>query len=184
VSERRARTAGSFGEVTIRSILDVSARLAMRAGWAPLLVFLFHGTVAGWVIDVYTPFPRLDVPMHVVGGLAIAYFLSSCFAAVPEDVIASTARPLAEAVVVMSLTATTAVLWEFAEFASDGLLGTHLQLGLDDTMRDMACGMAGGAVFLLVRFARGRLGAPAPLVPSRLEPEGEPGDRAEDRTSR
>jgi hypothetical protein len=146
--------------------------LVLRAGWAPLLVFLVHGTVAGWVIDVYAPYPRLDVPMHVLGGFAIAYFLTSCVAAVPRDAIASRARPLMEAVLVMSLTVTVSVCWEFAEYASDSLVGTHLQLGLDDTMRDMAFGILGGALFVLVRLWRGRLGAPDPVMPLALESEG------------
>jgi len=140
-------------------------RLVLRAGWAPLLVFLMHGTLAGWVFDIYTLHPRFDVPMHVLGGFAIAYFLTACVAAVPREVIEQSARPLAEAVVVIGLTITAAVGWEFAEYVSDNLLGTHLQHGLDDTMRDMAFGILGGLVFVLVRFWRGRLGHPEPLNP-------------------
>jgi len=149
--------------VTFRSSVRLATRLALRAGWAPLVVFLIHGTVAGWVIDIYTPYPRLDIAMHLLGGFAIAYFLSSCAAAVPGDIIASMTRPRAEVVVVMSLTVAIAVCWEVGELLSDALFATHLQPGLNDAMRDLAFGILGAGAFMLVRFSRGRLGMPAPL---------------------
>lgn len=151
----------------------LAARLILRAGWAPLAVFLVHGTLAGWVIDIYASYPRLDIPMHLLGGFAIAYFLSSCVAAVSGDVVASMTRPRAEVVVVMSLTAAIAVCWEVGELLSDEVFGTHLQPGLGDATRDFAFGMLGAAVFVLVRRSRGRLGAPAPLdLPNSLAGRG------------
>jgi len=37
-------------------------------------------------------------------------------------------------------------LWEISEFTSDKILGTHSQMGLDDTMIDMLLNLAGGIV--------------------------------------
>jgi hypothetical protein len=138
--------------------------VVLRAGWAPLFVFFVHGTVSGWVVDIYATYPSFDIPMHLLGGFSIAYFLSFCVATVPEHVIASMSRPLVEAIAITSLTATASVCWELAEFASDRILGTHLQLGLADTMWDIVFGIVGGVAFVLVRFFRGRLGATASWI--------------------
>ena len=55
-----------------------------------------------------------------------------------------------------------------AEFFSDRLFGTHAQLGLEDTLLDMALGVAGGLAYLASAYQRATLGVPArPLT----EPE-------------
>jgi hypothetical protein len=93
----------------------------------------------------------------------MAYFLAKCFAAIPEDAIVRSLRPIAEVVFVVSLTATSSVLWEFAEFTSDAVFGTHAQLGLDDTLLDMALGIAGGLWYAVMTWRLGALGAVAPI---------------------
>jgi hypothetical protein len=55
------------------------------------------------------------------------------------------------------------VFWEFAEFTSDALFGTQAQLGLDDTMLDMALGIAGGLSYAVTTWRRGTLGAVVPI---------------------
>ena len=96
----------------------------------------------------------LDVPMHLLGGAAIAWFFWSSLA-IPE------CRPVLGSVTVaaaglMSLaaTGTTTVLWELAEWSSDRFLGTHTRKGLDDTLLDMVLGFVGGLAILLVKVAR------------------------------
>jgi hypothetical protein len=42
-----------------------------------------------------------------------------------------------------------AVFWEFAEYASDRLQGTHLNLGVEDTLHDLLMGMLGGLAFVV-----------------------------------
>jgi hypothetical protein len=104
--------------------------------------------------------------MHLLGGVAIAYFFSSCFAALPEGLMAKEFRWIAEILCVASLTATAAVFWEFAEFTSDRLFGTGAQKGLDDTLLDMALGILGGLMYLLFARSRGSLGEVRPLEPT------------------
>ena len=111
-------------------VSQIVALLVRRAGWAPLLVFLLHVFISR-VLNGYILYPPLDIPMHFFGGVAIAYFLSMCFAALPEDAVSPAYRAAAELVLVMSLTATASVVWEFAEFTTDTLFGTHAQLGLE-----------------------------------------------------
>jgi hypothetical protein len=101
--------------------------------------------------------------MHLLGGVAIAYFFSSCFAALPDGLMAKEFRWIAETVCVASLTATAAVFWEFAEFTSDRLFRTGAQKGLDDTLLDMALGILGGVLYLLFARRRGSLGGARPL---------------------
>jgi hypothetical protein len=130
------------------------ARVARKVlgvgGWAPLLVFATH-VVAAEVIDVYSGWPRLDVPMHVAGGVAIAYFLSGCFQALPHDRIRRSLMIVLEALLIASLTTTAAVVWELIEFAIDAITGSNLQVSLTNTMQDLALGMLGAAAVVVAR---------------------------------
>ena len=131
-----------------------------RAGWFPTAVFLLHVFISR-VVNGYILYPPLDIPMHFLGGVAIAFFFSRCLAMVPEADIAGTPRQIAQALLVFSLTGTATVFWEFAEFFSDRLFGTRAQLGLEDTLLDMALGVAGGVAYLLSAYQRATLGVPA-----------------------
>jgi len=148
--------------VTARQILRIGGLLIARAGWAPIFVFLLHVFISR-VLNGYILYPPLDIPMHFFGGVAMAYFLAKSFAAVPEGAIAQPYRPFAEFVFVVSVTATASVVWEFAEFTSDLLFGTQAQVGLDDTLLDMALGIAGGLSYALMSWRQGTLGVVAPV---------------------
>jgi hypothetical protein len=132
-----------------------------------LHVFISRG------LNAYVAFPPLDIPMHFFGGVAIAYFFAACLRAVPKDALPAPYRSLACATLLFTLTSTASSFWEFAEFFSDLLLGTHAQLGLGDTLLDMALGSAGGTAYLLWAWRSGSLGrtsgpSPTPtLQPSR-----------------
>jgi uncharacterized membrane protein len=115
-----------------------------------LAVFVMH-IIASRVFLAYQVLPQTDIPMHFSGGLAIAFFMSRCFRALPRDVVRSSRLVVLEAVLVGSLTTTAAVLWEFAEFSLDQLVGTNVQVSLANTMQDVAVGMCGAGVFIAVR---------------------------------
>jgi hypothetical protein len=135
--------------------IKTALALPLRAAWAPVLVFGLHVFISR-VLNAYLLFPPLDIPMHFFGGVAIAYFFAACFRALPPDSIALSLRPWLLAVSVFALTATATVFWEFAEFFSDRFFGTHAQLSLEDTLLDMALGIAGGLTYL-VMTSRSRL---------------------------
>lgn len=139
---------------------ELVTRLWWRAGWMPTAVFLLHVFISR-VLNGYILFPPLDIPMHFLGGVAIAFFFSRCVAMVPASIISGPPRHVAQAVVVFGLTGTATVFWEFAEFFSDRLFGTHAQLGLEDTLLDMALGVAGGLAYLASAHQRATLGVPA-----------------------
>ena len=54
----------------------------------------------------------------------------------------------------LSLTSTVAVFWEFAEFISDQLLATNLQPSIANTMQDQSLGILGGGTWALIYFKR------------------------------
>ena len=115
-----------------------------------MTVFLLHALLS-LGLDGYTRFPPLDLPMHFLGGVAIAYFFSWGFDLLPPCAIAAEWRTRLRLALVSAWTATAAVSWEFAEFTSDALFDTGSQKSLEDTLLDMALGIAGGVFFLLAR---------------------------------
>jgi len=52
---------------------------------------------------------------------------------------------------------TSAVFWEFAEFASDQLLGTAIQESLTETILDLLFGVIGATIMQLTVFLARRL---------------------------
>ena len=146
----------------IREMVRLGGQLVGRAGWAPILVFLLHVFISR-VLNGYILYPPIDIPMHFFGGVAMAYFLSASFGALPDGAVRGDLRAIAQFVVVVSLTATASTFWEFAEFISDVLFGTLAQLGLEDTLLDMALGIAGGTSFVLMSWRQRGLGLVMPL---------------------
>jgi hypothetical protein len=145
-----------------RTALGVAGELTRRAGWAPILVFLLHVFISR-VLNGYILYPPLDIPMHFFGGVAMAYFLASCFAALPERAVAPDLRPVAGLVLAVGLTGTASVFWEFAEFTSDAFFGTHAQLGLEDTLLDMALGILGAVAYVVLGWRQRALGIVWPV---------------------
>ncbi len=126
------------------------AKMFRVGGWAPILVFGIH-VVLSRGLNAYVLFPPTDIPMHFAGGVAMAIFISGCFRALPREAIRSNRIAILELVLVGSLTATSAVLWECVEFACDQVFGSNIQRGLGNTMQDMGLGIAGAVLVMLVR---------------------------------
>jgi hypothetical protein len=103
-----------------------------------------------------------DIPMHFAGGVAMAFFVSRCFRALPREIVRSSRIVVLELILVGSLTMTAAVIWEFAEFTCDQIFGSNIQRGLGNTMRDMGLGIAGALVVMVLR-ARALKARPAEL---------------------
>jgi len=110
------------------------------------------------VFNGYRLWPSTDIPMHFAGGMAIAYFISRSFRRLPRESVARSRVVVLELLLIGSLTATAAVLWEFAEFAVDQVFASNVQVSLANTMRDLATGLSGGALCILVRSRRLRVG--------------------------
>jgi hypothetical protein len=117
-----------------------------------LLVFGVH-VLAIRVLDAYSRFPSFDIPMHFLGGIAIAYFFHRSASSASSCGLIGPFEPISHMVLVFALTCTATVFWEFAEYVSDRFLGTNAQLGLGDTLLDMFLGIVGGVTLLPIARA-------------------------------
>ena len=112
-------------------------RLMREAAWAPVGVLLLHSII------VRTSYRQdLNWVVHALGGAAMAFFLYR--AAVLGERYLGRLRPLAQHLLAFGLTCAVAVGWECGEF----VLGK--QDGLTDTMGDLAFGLVGAAIALLL----------------------------------
>lgn len=139
--------------MTLAFLQSWTLQTLRRAGWAPLLVFGLHVVVSRG-LDAYRLFPPLDIPMHFFGGVAIAYFFRHAALQAPRHGLTQATDQLTHWVLVLALTCSATVIWEFAEFVSDHLFGTHAQLGLADTMKDVLMGSLGGLTLAAVTLLR------------------------------
>ena len=121
-----------------------------RAAWMPVALIVFHIFIL-LVLDAYTRFPPIDIPMHFLGGVSAAYFLRWAALTAAECKIRAPLSPAALTRFVLIATFAVTVLWEIAEFFLDRRFGSHLQLGPLDTLGDMFTGVCGAAA-LLARY--------------------------------
>ena len=115
-----------------------------EVAWAPLLVFIFY--LIGRTFHLFDLFPRLDVPTHFIGGVAITYFYRSAIRNSQETVGAIPTS--IQTLLAFTCTGTTIILWEFYENLFDFFFGTHMVRGLEDTILDMFLGLLGALVLL------------------------------------
>lgn len=119
-------------------------------GWFPSLVFISH-LILKYILQIYRYWPHADMPLHFFGGMSIAFFVSGNYQLLHHESAKRSRVVLLELVLIVSLTATAAVFWEFGEFALDHFFATNLQGSLLNTMMDLIMGMLGALVILVVR---------------------------------
>jgi hypothetical protein len=139
-------------------MINTCIKIFRVGGWAPFSVFVIH-VISGQVFKVYKLWPSFDVPMHFVGGLAFAFFVSQCFRELPRGMVQRSRSVVLELLLIGSLTATAAVFWEFFEFSLDQLLQKNIQVSLANTMKDLAMGIIGSTTFIAIRAKQLRLGS-------------------------
>lgn len=120
-----------------------------EAGWVPVFCLLLL-VVPSRGFDLFTRFPDIDIPLHFVGGIATAFFFHRLSINASQLGVLGPFHVLTHIALVFGLLCMAAVFWEFAEFFSDSLFGTHAQLSNQDTMSDLLAGLSGGATFLSV----------------------------------
>jgi hypothetical protein len=119
----------------------------------PTLVFLIHLITVG-LSNLYIHFPHIDIPFHYAGGLAIAFTAAQILTYLQEEKITPVLNRILFLIVIIALTATAAVIWEFAEFISDQFLGTNLQGSIANTMQDQFVGILGGATWAFICYKK------------------------------
>ncbi|ANM31113.1 hypothetical protein ABI59_18335 [Acidobacteria bacterium Mor1] len=135
--------------------------LALKAIWAPLLVFSVH-MVLWQGTDLYDRIPHVDIPLHLFGGLAIAYFFAGCLNLGAERGWVDQAAGMVRGLLLVGLSCVAGVLWEYGEMTVFKAIGADLQVSIADTLVDILVGTAGGALFALAEwiwrqaFAAGR----------------------------
>ena len=117
-----------------------------EAAWAPLGVVGFYAI--GLAFDWYDRFPALDMPSHLLGGVAITYFYISAIK--HSQRIVGEIPGLIQTLLAFTSTGTTIIFWEFYENAADWLLGTQMVRGLEDTIVDMLVGLTGALILVLL----------------------------------
>ena len=130
-----------------RSIFSATVTTLARYGWAPVVVFLTH--CAANVAGLYGSHPSIDIPMHFAGGFAIALFFAGALNAFSRERLIHAPVGIMRFLFLLAATMAITVLWEFVEWTLDALQGTrHIQVSLDNTMRDQLMGTLGGIAFL------------------------------------
>ncbi len=121
---------------------------------APVIVLAIHN-VFGIDFGLYTKFHWFDIPMHLIGGIAIAISANIFIDAVQKEHRAENMNWQLRAIFIISLVVLAAVLWEFGEFTVDTLIyhHPHFQPSNADTMKDLFMGLLGGtmtAIYYLI----------------------------------
>ena len=126
-------------------------RITLReAAWAPLSIIAFY--MIGLALDLYDLFPPLDLPSHLLGGVAITYFFRSAIKN-SQSLVGDIPIPV-QIIFAFTCTGTTIIFWEFYENLLDLFFRTHMVRGLEDTIMDMFLGLLGALV--LTGFYRKR----------------------------
>ena len=121
--------------------------IALReAAWAPLSIIAFYAI--GLALHLYDLFPPLDLPSHLLGGVAITYFFRSAIKN-SQRIVGDIPIPI-QIIFAFTCTGTTIIFWEFYENLLDLFFGTHMVRGLEDTIVDMFLGLLGALVFTLL----------------------------------
>ena len=116
-----------------------------EAAWAPLSVLIFY--LIGRTLQLFDLFPRLDMPTHFIGGVAITYFYRSAIR--NSQGIVGVIPASIQILLAFTCTGTTIILWEFYENLLDLFFGTHMVRGLEDTILDMFLGLLGALVLTI-----------------------------------
>lgn len=127
-----------------------------QAFWAPGLVLIFWA-VAAKGFNAYIRFPNLDIPTHLFGGLASAYFFDTGVLNLRH--VWGSIHPYFRLALAFGFVAVIAIFWEFGEFLSDLWWGSHLNLGVSDTLSDLFFGLLGAGGFVVLRLVQRQIGA-------------------------
>ena len=113
----------------------------------PIIVFGVH-ILLSKTVDMYGLFPWIDIPMHFVGGMTMTTTLIMWYKALQHINVIPQMHGAITKLFLFTATSTITIFWEFAEFSTDVFFGTHAQVSIPDTMKDMFLGMMGGLLII------------------------------------
>lgn len=121
-----------------------------------ILIFHFFASIFNW----YRSIPWLDIPMHLIGGVATAALFFYLFSE-KYKIIDSNRNFSLIIILSLSFLALIGVLWEFYEYLADVYLFAKHPLylvydrtNLPDLMKDLFDDLLGGLVFSLAFFKK------------------------------
>lgn len=110
----------------------------------PAAVLLFDLIVNNWIFSFYETFPLIDIPMHFVGGAAIAYTFILFLRFFEEEKMVEIKNKFVFIFLVVCAVSFVAVLWEIWEFSIVTYFGANWFISLQDTIGDLVVGICGG----------------------------------------
>jgi hypothetical protein len=148
-------TSNTIKEFSFSSLFELSIKTLKQSSLPVLIVFLIFYLLADTVLKAYTPYPWIDIPAHITGGMAICYFFYRLSVNIQE--LIGKIPKLSIYVMSIGLTVIIAVFWECFEYLSDAKFGTTTSLGLKDTLSDILNGLLGSIISCLILWNRNRL---------------------------
>lgn len=125
----------------------------LMAGWAPCLVLAVH-LIGSKLFSIYDRMPSFDVPMHLAGGAAIAYWLHTASLLGSARGILGPFHRGTHVLLILGWTSVAAVAWDVSEYVSDRCLGTRMQGDVTDTLKDVLLGLVGGTAVVAATWMR------------------------------
>ncbi len=128
----------------------ISFRELLKYFFPPVLVLIIHTILM--LFGIYSTHDWIDIPMHFIGGFSVAVTFTLILKSLQRNDLLGKMNLLVFLTFVVSLTAFTAVLWEFWEFLADVFVSLGAQLGIADTMLDLFLGILGGLFGFLFTY--------------------------------
>lgn len=109
------------------------------------------------VAGVYGVWPWFDIPMHFLGGVAIAWLAYAAWGmglGFYEQRVMDSIPLLIKAIAIIGFVSFIGIAWEWHEFLLDAIHASErisfipMQPGLGDTMKDLLMDILGGVVFM------------------------------------
>ena len=119
----------------------------------PTILFLWNETTI--MQQLYITHPRTDIIMHLLGGACIV-FTAGMIVSVLKKKEWRALSAVSRCVLLVGAAVIAGILWEWYEFISDLLYGTHHQLSRFDTMKDLFNDGVGGMIASLFFYDKKR----------------------------
>lgn len=127
-------------------------RTLRTAAWAPIVVVVAYAMAL--VMLGPAPPPWLDSIAHFAGGVAMTYFGLAAMTHLQSRI--GKTPVAARLIAAVGFAAIAAIVWELVEFLVDFTARTRLAPSIDDTLLDLALGLAGAVTFALAAVVNRR----------------------------
>jgi hypothetical protein len=112
----------------------------------PAIILLLH--IFAMKFYFYSSIPHLDIPMHFMGGMAMATSAILLINYVEKIKIITIKNNFVRAIILVTFVSAIACYWEIYEFIFDTFWGSSLQMGVFDTMKDLLIGITGSIIVI------------------------------------